>query len=438
MRYVYELTHTQVIPLHKTYHIMNKRVIVAISITIGILVILMIFGGSKDTDEVLIQKEVQFGSFRVEVNTSGELEAENSTKIMGPQLNKIWIWNANIEDIVPEGTVVDSGAYVGKVEASEVADKLNEAESNLEISETHYSNTVLDTTLELRDLRDKLVNLEFELEEAKIKLEQSKYEPPATIRQEEINKERKLRQFNQALENYKVKVKKAESRMKEASINRNKAQHNVDKIAKLSAQLNVFAPKAGMVIYTKDWGGNKVKKGSRINTWNPVVAELPDLSQMISKTYINEIDISKVSKGQKVAIGIDAFPDLNLSGEVINIANIGEQLKNSDAKVFEVLIRVNEVDSTMRPAMTTSNEILINEYDSVLYTPIESVFGNDTIKWVYKVSGITKTKQEVRVGEANENDIIIKKGLNEGDKVLLSPPKNEDKLELVFLKPDTE
>lgn len=413
---------------------MNKKITIAISIIVGILVILIVFGGKKDNEEVLIQKEVQFGTFRVEVNTSGELEAENSTKIMGPQLNKIWIWNANIEDIVPEGTIVDSGAYVAKVEASEVADKLNEAESNLEISETQYANTVLDTTLELRELRDKLVNLKFELEEAKIKLEQSKYEPPATIRQEEINKERKQRQYEQAVENYKVKVEKAVSRMKEASINRNKAQRNVDKISKLSEQLTVFAPKGGMVIYTKDWGGNKVKKGSRINTWNPVVAELPDLSQMISKTYINEIDISKVAMGQPVSIGIDAFPDLELSGEVINIANIGEQLKNSDAKVFEVVIRVNEVDSTMRPAMTTSNEILINEFDSVLYAPIESVFGNDTIKWVYKVSGISKTKQEVLVGDANDNDIIVKEGLNAGDKVLLSPPKNEEKLELAPLK----
>lgn len=412
---------------------MNKKVTIAISVIIGILIILMVFGGKKEDKEVIIEKEVQFGKFKVEVNTSGELEAEHSTKILGPQLNKIRIWNATIEDIINEGTVVDSGQFVAKIDASEVADKLNEASMNLEMAENEYSNTQLDTTLDLRQLRDNLVNLKFAFEEAEIKLEQSKFEPPATIRQEEINKEKAQRAYTQALENYKVKVKQANSKMREAFINRNKRQNELQRIIEVQKQLTVFAPKSGMVIYTKNWDGTKVSKGSGINSWNPVVAELPDLTSMISKTYVNEIDISKIKDNQSVSVGVDAFPDLSFTGNVIQIANIGEQLKNSDAKVFEVIIRINEMDSSLRPAMTTSNEILITEYDSVLFSPIESVFGNDSIKWVYKIAGLSKTKQQVKVGEFNENDIIIKAGLKQGDKVLLSAPKNEEKLELVLL-----
>jgi HlyD family secretion protein len=61
---------------------------------------------------------------------------------------------------------------------------------------------------------------------------------------------------------------------------------------------------------------------------------------MISVTYVNEIDISKVRPGQKVTLGIDAFPEKQLEGEVIAVANIGQALPRSDAKVFEVRIRV--------------------------------------------------------------------------------------------------
>lgn len=412
---------------------MKKNVIIAASTILGLLLLFIVFGGKKDSSETLIKTQVKLGSFRIEVNTSGELEAENSTKIMGPQLNKVWIWNANIEDIIAEGTVVDSGEFVAKVDASEVADKLNEANSNLEMSQNRYSNAVLDTTLELRQLRDNLINLKFEYEEAEIKLEQSKYEPPATIRQEEINKAKAQRNYEQALENYKVKEKQAVSKLKEATINLTREQRHLDKITKINKQLNVFAPKAGMVIYTKDWDGNKVKKGSRISTWNPVVAELPDLSQMISKTFVNEIDISKISLDQEVKIGVDAFPELTFTGKVSQIANIGEQLKNSDAKVFEVTIRVNEMDSTLRPAMTTSNEILINSFDSVLFTSIEAVFGNDSINWVYKREGYSTLKQQVIVGDANENEIIINQGVNEDDELLLAVPENEEKLKLTLL-----
>ncbi len=44
------------------------------------------------------------------------------------------------------------------------------------------------------------------------------------------------------------------------------------------------------------------------------VATLPDLSKMISKTYVNEVDVRKVKSGQKVDVGLDAYPDKRLSG----------------------------------------------------------------------------------------------------------------------------
>jgi len=55
------------------------------------------------------------------------------------------------------------------------------------------------------------------------------------------------------------------------------------------------------------------------------------------------------------------------------LANIGEQLGNSDAKMFEVLIKVDGVNPELRPAMTTYNKIVINAYEDVVYIPTECV-----------------------------------------------------------------
>ena len=88
-----------------------------------------------------------------------------------------------------------------------------------------------------------------------------------------------------------------------------------------------------------------------VQTWDPVIATLPDLSVMVSKTYVNEVDISFIEVGLSTNISFDAFPDKKLTGKVIQIANVGEQKPNSDSKVFEVLIELNESDTTMRPGM---------------------------------------------------------------------------------------
>jgi len=69
-------------------------------------------------------------------------------------------------------------------------------------------------------------------------------------------------------------------------------------------EFTVKAPKAGMVIYKRNWDAASLGVGGMINAWDNVVAELPNLKEMISKTYVNEIDISKVKTGQPVKIGM--------------------------------------------------------------------------------------------------------------------------------------
>jgi len=188
-------------------------------------------------------------------------------------------------------------------------------------------------------------------------------------------------------------------------------------------QFDIMAPASGMVIYKKDWSGQKRTAGTEINTWDLAVATLPDMSDMISMTYVNEIDISKLSAGQQVKIGVDAFPEKQFTGEVIEVANIGQQLPNTDAKVFEVKIVLNERDTILRPSMTTSNEVLTEVLDSVLFVPLEAVHANDSLTFVYKRNG---KKQIVVLGESNENNIIVEMGLKRGERLYLSLPENPE------------
>ena len=189
------------------------------------------------------------------------------------------------------------------------------------------------------------------------------------------------------------------------------------------SQFDIRAPAPGMVIYKRGWNGEKRTVGSEINPWDLAVATLPDLSTMISKTYVNEIDISKVRTGQEVMIGVDAFPEKEFTGEVIEVANIGEQLPNTDAKVFEVRIELNERDTILRPSMTTSNRIITKVLDDVLYLPLEAMHANDSLTFVYTKN---RLKRVVVPGETNENAIIIEQGLKEGDVVYLSTPADPD------------
>ena len=412
---------------------MKKQLTIGIGVVIAVIIVFYFFFGSDGKKDETIKVKVQSGEFRIAVTTTGELEAKSSEKIYGPSnLRNVRIWNVKIEDIVPDGTVVDSGDYVASLDKTELANKMKDQELEIEQLETQFTKTKLDTTLELRNLRDELINLQYALEEKKIELEQSAYEPPTTIRQIKIELEKAERNYNQAVKNYQLRLQKANATMQEVTGRLTKAQRKYNDMADILSEFTVYAPKAGMVIYKRDWDGKKKGVGSQISAWDNAVATLPNLTEMVSKTYVNEIDISKVKTGQQVDIGIDAFPEKKFTGVVTEVANIGEQMSNSNAKVFEVIIEVNEFDSVMRPAMTTKNIIITDVIDSALFIPIECIHTQDSITYV--VTG--NKRRQVIVGKSNENEIIIKAGLEEGESIYLLPPEGFADFKLSLLPPE--
>ncbi len=405
---------------------LKKKNLIIVSSAIIVLILIFALTGKEEQFEQ-IETKVKRGSFAVTVTSTGELEAENSENISGPiGLRKIRVYSVKITDLVPEGTVVDSGDYVATLDRAEVTGKLKDLEADVEAAESNFTKVQLDTTLELRKLRDELINKKFDLEEKKINLEQSQYEPPATIRQAEILLDKVKRDYAQSLKSYKLKVRQAKVKMKEAELKLAADIRKRDDILGIMDQFVIKATEKGMVIYYKEWNGKKRKVGSSINPWENMVATLPDLSTMVSKTFVNEIDIRKVSKNQEVQIEVDAFPEKKFAGKVISVANVGEQLPNSDAKVFEVSIILNENDTILRPSMTTSNTIITGAYDDVLFIPIEALLVTDSLTFVYKKEGLGHEKQSIETGIANENEIIVTKGLEEGDIILLSLPEIEE------------
>ncbi len=412
-----------------------KKTLIFVSIAaIIIIAVALYFTLEEDSASAVTVNPVR-GEFIVSVTTTGELQAENSIEIMAPvNARQAGIYNMKISKLIPEGTNVKKGEFVAELDKSEISQKIKELELSVQQLETQLLQKKLDSTLTLSAARDELENLKFSLEEKKLIMEQSKYEPPATIRQAEIDYERAQRNLKQAKKNYDTKVKQAIASISVVEADLKKEQQRLAIMTDIFNEFTITAPADGMVVYEKEWSGRKRVVGSTVSPWDPTVARLPDLSTMQSKTYINEVDIQKIKKGQKVVIGLDAMPDKELHGEIIQVASIGEQIRNYDSKVFEVIIEVQEEDTTLRPAMTTMNEIIVQTVDSALHIPLESIQTNGDTTFVYKENGGGLVRQQVELGLQNENEVIIKKGLNAEDEVYLNVPENADELKLVKLK----
>ena len=414
----------------------NKKIII---ITVSFLSVLLItwgFGAYDSKEDSSVYVPVQSGVFEINVFTTGELEAKNSVSILGPSgIRGIGIWQVKISDLVAEGTVVKKGDYIAALDKTEIMNKIKDEESELSKIESKFIQIKLDTTLDLRQARDELVNQAFGLKEKQIIVEQSTYEPPATVRQSTIDLEKSTRTLEQAKQNYKLKENQAIAKMQEITASLNQAQNKLQVMKILLTEFTIIAPEDGMLIYQREWNGKKKIVGSTIGAWEPTVATLPDLSVMLSKTYVNEVDIRKVKTGQYVNITLDAYPEKKLTGKVVSVANVGEQNPKSDAKVFEVNIQINEKDTTLRPAMTTGNNIRAERLDNVLFIPLEAIHSmGDSLTYTYKKEGLGLIKREVKIGQTNDNFAVVLKGLKEGDIISLSAPPDGETMKLIRLE----
>jgi HlyD family secretion protein len=339
----------------------KSLIITAIVAVVAIIVLIVINKASAKKDIANLFVDAQKGQFDIIVTTTGELQAEKSTDIYGPEIaqsRNIRAADIKITDLVPEGTEVKTGDYVATLDRTSFDNTLKDELERLTTFETNLEVRVLDTAVSLSNLRDNIKNLRFSVEEAAITLQQSKYEPPTTIRQAEISLDKANRSLEQNVRGYALRVEQARSDMRTIRTQLAEQRQRVADLQDILSKFIISAPSSGMVIYKRDRTGAKRKVGSSISPWDNVVATLPDMSSMISKTYVNEIDVSKVKTGQRVDIIVDAFPEKKYTGTVTSVANIGEQLPNADAKVFEVLIKVDGSDLILRPSMTTGNKII--------------------------------------------------------------------------------
>ena len=266
-------------------------------------------------------------------------------------------------------------------------------------------------------------------------LRNSKYEAPTVIRQAEIDLDKSQRVLDQRQRSYMRLLAQNKTDIYNQNYWISRIDRRVKDLEEVLSGFTITAPASGMIIYKKERRGNKRKSDRLINPMDRVVATLPDLSTMLSKIYVSEIDVSKVKTGQKVSITIDAFPEKAFMGSVSYVANIGEKLPNTNDKVFEVQIKIDGSDPLLRPSMTTGNKILIKMVRDAVYIPIECVqAGVDSIPFVFAKNG---TKRIVILGEANEKNIMISKGLEPGTMLYLNNPEKTEKFKLIGGRSDT-
>ncbi len=208
------------------------------------------------------------------------------------------------------------------------------------------------------------------------------------------------------------------------------------KLAKLQEQLEyatIIAPSAGMVVFATSmqqnnrWGGNEgpLQIGSNVRP-NDLLMVLPDTSEMIAAVRVHESLAGRIRPGLKTAVKIDAAGGSTFAGQVASIGVLAEGGGWRDPNRREYTVRIaldpTQGQGVLKPSMRAEAIITMGTIEDALTVPVQSVFNDGPVRFVYVPDGSSYRRQPVGLGRRSDVLAEITSGLQEGALVLTREP----------------
>ncbi len=388
----------------------RQRLLILAPVAIGILLISATIMVSGSDEMKLPSVKIKRGPVTIKITEIGELQAKDQVTISAINDKQI-IW------MVPEGQWVEEGDTVLVLESEKYVISSGEAESSLQVAKAELSKT--------------LSNLE--AQRTKEEAARKNYESLPELAKKGFVMESEVEQARLSYVELKSITNSYQATVDAARANVQRAERGLAQQERKVRESVLIAPRPGLVVYATVGNEENIKKIEVGMTpfEGMDLMYLPDISSMLVETEISEVDLAKVKVGMPVEIKLDAYAEDKFRGEVVKISDLAKRKlsritgKATGAKVFQVTVKVLDSDVRLKPGLTATADIIVNEYESVLYAPLEAIFVNEleeTVVYVKNKGEIESRK--VMLGESNDRVTIIKEGIQEGDEVLLAHPSS--------------
>lgn len=348
----------------------------------------------------------------------GTVESVNSLTVNCPQGI-----GGTIVYIVEDGTFVNEGDVVCRIEDPGLATELQDAQTNLEINRANLEKTYADQAMEKAILEAQIQNNEAEKAITSLSEKQLEFSPENQRRIRELELQQSAIQnsrFDKKLRTMKI-IQQTEVRRQLMGLQRVEAR--VKQIEERIASLTLTAPRSGLALR----GMNPISDRKFLvgdNAWEGIpMVLLPDMKQMKVWILAPEGVYKRMKIGDKVEYSFDAQPENKAWGTITMKAPVGRPIeRNSKVKVFEVEASVDSSLMVPTPGLSAQCKVVLQQVNDTLVVPQIAVFDRDSAKVVYVKSKKGYEIRKVTTAQSSPREIIITNGLKVGESISLSLP----------------
>jgi multidrug efflux pump subunit AcrA (membrane-fusion protein) len=362
--------------------------------------------------------KIQKGTFNQTVIETGELAAVETKAFIMPRFGDYW-YQMKIIGILDHGTEVKAGDSIIQLDPTEVKKVIIDLEGQLETEQANMDKLLVNQSNTRSELETNLKNGIASFNLKKLEMEYTKFESDQIKRAKELEFEQEkiaLAKVKRSIEFNKT-VEKNDLVIQRIKINQIKKE--VKSAYDVLPRLTIRTPIPGIFQIARNRrNGSTLKIGDQVYQGNNM-GNVPNLSKMKVETQINEFDYEKIGLGQKVVVRLDAMPDVSFNGEVSLIEKLCYQKDSkSKQKVFDVEVKILDQDERLKPGMTVSCEFFCKELKNVVYVPLNCIDTTATGNCVYLKKGNGYIPVNVKVGPANNTQIVIYGDFKKGQRLV--------------------
>ena len=359
--------------------------------------------------------KIQKGTFHQTIIETGELAAVDTKAFILPRYGDYW-YEMKIIGLLDHGTEVKAGDSVIQLDPSEVKKVIIELESQLETEQGNLGKLLVNQSNRRTELETNLKNGLAAFNLKKLEMEYTQFESNQIRKTKELEFEQEkiaLDKTKRAIEFNKI-IEKNDLIIQKIQINQMKK--NIKSAYDVLPKLTIRTPIPGIFQIARNRSqlkiGDEIYQGANMGN-------VPNLSKMKVETQVNEFDYEKIEVGQKVVVRLDALPDVSFDGEVSLIEKLCYRKdQKSKQKVFDVEVTILDQDERLKPGMTVSCEFFCKELKNVVYVPLNCIDTTKTGHCVYLKKGSGYIPVNVKVGPANNTQIVIYGDFKKGQRLV--------------------
>jgi RND family efflux transporter MFP subunit len=204
-----------------------------------------------------------------------------------------------------------------------------------------------------------------------------------------------------------------------------RSRRRLDLVDDRLRKTKIVSPANGTVLEVPVLEGQVVVAAASVNAGTTLM-RIADLSKLLVKTHINQIDAAALQVGQPAILTSEALRELEIKGAVSFIAPIATAKNN--IKGFEVELDIFDPGPRLRPGMTLNVTVPVESAKNVPTIPIAAVFkkpgAKTSVAWIKPKGDEASEERTIEPGISDLQFVEVKSGLVEGEEVLLAEPES--------------